>query len=380
MLSSAKKSVQPEDEAGLIASLFDHVLIKPEESVRTVRSVDGKTAVYAGLVRDDDCESPLDSCDGEGAIYFAGRRGDQKSQARYQEVFGLDGEYRRDKSFSAVEVMAEVLLRQRLYPEDQPVALVRMTLEASNLGVTTDQLWADILNEIQGYRCSWAEFSEEDKAMFAGYDWEELLDEAWHACRKAGKVGDMLAVPLDVYEHSGMVLSVSGTGYQCEWDTTKGGAVWVPDDVARDEILNRRAPVYTKGRVLHNGKTRSGLRYTVQTLGQNMDGTTFYADAEQPWFEQWGDAFDFLQQLEVEVTRSIEAAQETAAREYAASVLDSYNSWLAGDCWGFVCYTVNLETMEVVEKDTCWGHVGLEWAEQARDEAIASALNLPSVQ
>lgn len=375
---SSTKSVIQEDDGGIIASLFDHVLTKPEESVRTVYSPDGKIAVYAGLVRDDDCESPLESSDGEGAIYFAGRRGDRESQHRYQEALGLDSDYRRNTNLGVVESMAEDMLRKRLYPEANTA--VCMEMEAARYGVTVNQLRTDILNEIQGYRCSWVEFSDEDKAIFAEFDWEKLLEEAWHACRQAGTIGDMLAVLLDVYEHSGMVLSVSGTGYQCAWDTTTGGALWVPDDVARDEILKRRAPVYTKGRVVDNRKTRSNRRYTVETLGLGKEGMTFYADVKHPSFEHWHEAFDFLQQLEVEVTRSIEAAQEAAAREYAHQVLESYNSWLAGDCWGFICYAIDLKTQTIVEKDSCWGFVGQEWAEEALDDAIASALNLPPVQ
>lgn len=43
-------------------------------------------------------------------------------------------------------------------------------------------------------------------------------------------------VLLDIYEHGGMAYSVTGTGMQCRWDTTRGGAIWVPDDGAQENI------------------------------------------------------------------------------------------------------------------------------------------------
>ena len=38
------------------------------------------------------------------------------------------------------------------------------------------------------------------------------------------------AVVLDAYIHSGIALSVSGGGVQCQWDTSHNIAVWVPDE------------------------------------------------------------------------------------------------------------------------------------------------------
>lgn len=352
--------------------------IQPEESVCTTYSPDGRFAIYAGLVHDDDCESPLESCDGEGSIYFAGRRGDSKSQSRYQDALGLHGDYSLNVYDDNVQETARKMLRDRL-SRDHAADLVRMTLEASNDGISTGQLWDDILNRVQGYY-GWARLSREDEAILAKYDWDALLTEAWHACWSAGKIGDRLAVLLDVYEHGGMVLSVSGAGMQCQWDTSRGAAVWVPDTVARHEITNRRAPVYTKGRVVQNRMASPGFPYTVETLGECKDGTTFYTNDKHPQFAHWHEAFEYLEKLSVEVFRSLAAAEEWAAREYAMQVLESYNDWLAGDTWGVVAYTVDLEAGEVVEEHACWGYVGRQWAEEARDEAITCALNLPAVQ
>lgn len=371
--STGKKKLSVED---IVRCLVN---VKPEEEVRMEVLADGNTVVYAGLVRDDDCENPLTSCDGEGAVHFAGRRGNRDSIRAYQQALGLDDEYRHNTELYAVQQCAESMLRTRLR-ESHEVDLVRMTLEASERGITPEDMWADILKKVQGWRPGLMAFSEEDEEILVQFDWEALLDDAWHACMQDGTIGDPLAVLLDVYDHGGMVVSIAGTGHQCRWDTTRGGAVFVPDKYARKDILTRLAPVYTKGRVIDNGKPYSQRRYSVQVLKLDQFGVMTYADSEHPWFEHWHEAFSYLENLDVEVTRSMLDAQTCAAREHAAQALVSYNAWLSGDCWGVVCYTVDVKSLEVLDEDECWGYVGREWAEEALRDAVKSALNHATVQ
>jgi hypothetical protein len=54
--------------------------------------------------------------------------------------------------------------------------------------------------------------------------------------RYKGEAPDPYAVLLDVYEHGGIAYSLSGTGQQCQFDTARGGAVWVPGDLLRADI------------------------------------------------------------------------------------------------------------------------------------------------
>lgn len=44
------------------------------------------------------------------------------------------------------------------------------------------------------------------------------------------------AVLLDVYEHSGVSYSVAGHGMQCQFDTARGGAVWVPSEALLSDL------------------------------------------------------------------------------------------------------------------------------------------------
>lgn len=48
--------------------------------------------------------------------------------------------------------------------------------------------------------------------------------------RDLSVVPNKYAVQLDVYSHGCFIYSISGEGVQCQFDTAKGGAVWVPND------------------------------------------------------------------------------------------------------------------------------------------------------
>lgn len=64
------------------------------------------------------------------------------------------------------------------------------------------------------------------------------LDQNWS--RKKSLKPNPDRVIIDVYEHSGTVYSVHGEGFDCRWDTAKGGAVWVPDTEMKKELNGLR--------------------------------------------------------------------------------------------------------------------------------------------
>jgi hypothetical protein len=51
-----------------------------------------------------------------------------------------------------------------------------------------------------------------------------------------GEPRDPYAVLLDVYEHGGVSYSLHGTGTQCQFDTARGGACYVPSDMHREDL------------------------------------------------------------------------------------------------------------------------------------------------
>ena len=108
------------------------------------------------------------------------------------------------------------------------------------------------------------------------------------------------AVLLDIYEHSGRVYSISGEGYQCQWDTARGGGIWIPNDAFIQELKEQ----------------------------------------------------DF--QAEDERSYCIKNAR------WACEHLNCLES---GDVWGIACEKFNLNGHHITG-DACWGFVGSEYAKE----------------
>lgn len=117
---------------------------------------------------------------------------------------------------------------------------------------------------------------------------------------------------------------------QCRWDTTRHGAVWVPDDCAMDNIKCQL----------------------------DLDDTSKKIDLADP---------------------AVVEAIDKAERDYCKSVLNEYNAWLAGDCHGAVVYVINRETGRRLKSqdEECWGFIGETYAkEHLEDEMIGVAQRL----
>ena len=92
------------------------------------------------------------------------------------------------------------------------------------------------------------------------------LDDDGHP--RPGKGPDPLAVPFDVYDHSGEAWSLHGGGIQDQWDTTRGAGALVPDDCCREHIryeaIRRQLPagssVATSPRPARPTTSRGGCR------------------------------------------------------------------------------------------------------------------------
>ena len=68
--------------------------------------------------------------------------------------------------------------------------------------------------------------------------------------------------------------------------------------------------------------------------------------------EEWGKS---------RVTKRVRASAEKCLR----AEVEEYDKYLRGDCWGFI-----IETPDGQEIDSCWGHIGLEWAIEAAKDAV----------
>jgi hypothetical protein len=288
-------------------------------------------AVVGFLVHDEDCPNPLTDCDGMGAIHTARRHAGRHEHQQMQEALGLDSDWSPDEGVIATAI------------EDLAV----------NHPARAHKL--DALD----------------------------LREQYETLRNLRLIGNPFVQVLDVYEHSGTSFSISGEGTQCRWDTARGGAVWVPDDVARKECESR-SRAYAFGRVL-GGVSKSG-RF------QALFEPTPSKQKSLGMFEDWGSAYKALcekVQQEGLVPKTLEQkslGQGRAAEELARQALAEYNAWLNGDCWGCVVIEVELDEHEnfklVRELDACWGYIGSDYAEEALQEAVtaeAARLSEPAV-
>lgn len=218
----------------------------------------GPVVVVGGLSYDDGAENPLD-VEGAGEIHRFHSYGRGCNKKAYQAL-GRDAEGDPYLGHPAVtEGVAERLLSHLKKDRSLRRRLERSMsrwgryepsmLEGYLRSLCEGPAWGDdISTELTGeYVYRLKEGTAADKRF--AEDCEALSDfieearlPAWKQAVAEGKVGDPLAVLLDVYEHTGIVFSLAGYGPQCPWDTTRPGAVWVPDDVAHDCIMTDDDP------------------------------------------------------------------------------------------------------------------------------------------
>ena len=52
------------------------------------------------------------------------------------------------------------------------------------------------------------------------------------------------------------------------------------------------------------------------------------------------------------------------ALRYADGAMEQYSAWCAGDVWGVCVWEYDKATLELGERDECWGYYGSDYAEQ----------------
>lgn len=372
------------NQANISVSLSDLDLPFAASSIMNYHDAEvvqvGDRIVVGYLSDDSDTPNPLEDCDGQGRIFSAHRH--SNTHGEMQSALAFDSHWSPD---------LDLVL-------DHKDRLRQAWIEKAYCNIPF-LVWAD---ETAGARASktdayykrrakklWddtdGEYNYREKSVQDFECYEDAQMQAWEELRSEGLIGDKDAVVLDCYDHGGQSWSVSGEGMQCRWDTASGGGVWVPDDSAREEI-DRRAKVYAFGHIITNGSwTRASgkLRY-IAKLDKD------YGEVESEEFEQWSEAFAWLEarskKLRMSRRQASRAAQDRlgrgrAAREIARSVLKTYNDWLAGNCYGIVAATFSNTASkgeepewEFVESDECWGFIGDDYAmEEASSNAKAVA-------
>ena len=358
----------------------------------------GNKIVVGYLTRDDDCEDPIESCDGMGKIIGRGRYETRRhDESELFEALALtrDG----DRNYDLVSDDVNQAWKNYLGSKDRdfwstvidalgyPVPSrdddAAMDAAGNYINALRDELSkVDIVHEGSTYYAIWeadryvTQFNAERQNMGAAadlfeFDVEKEMDAAWVDAVTQGRIGNPHAVMLDVYDHSGLHWSISGGGMRCQWDTSVGAGVWLPDTCGLDEI-KRRGRVYAQVHIRPTHGLVRGKTHQVIVDGNSVELTS-----------DWGTAWDkakVLAALQPEPTpEQLRTGEQRAAEELAQEALDQYNAWLSGDCYGCCIETFYRNddgTWDQIAEDACWGFVGSEWAEQELreqffDQAVA---------
>lgn len=238
--------------------------------------------VVGYLVHDDDCESPLESCDSMGKIYTRHRHAGQESHRGFREAVGLD--------------------------------------------------------------------------------------EYWNKTRKPNPN----AVLLDCYDHGGQSWAISGSEqarmfpYQ-QWDVAHGGGVWVPDKDCLENIWRSTArALLPTGVELGWHPYRSGHKQRVYVKLPGQKKKTF-------------GSFQGAVACSALDTKVIERQFREELLKYAKGVVEEYNAWLSGDCWG-VCVEVFGADGDQVSEDACWGFIGEKYAREELEAQVEGCLGCKNDQ
>lgn len=326
------------------------------------------------LSHDDDCMNPLTDCDGMGNIYSAHRNAGRDQHGMMREALGLNSDWEPDLELvceSDIVIRAHKLISEsnRLHQGASP----RRFIDALDYCEENYQRDDDDQTDLE-FVCDC--LSDYDNLREFDADWiEEVAMELWKEGRESGLYGNAWAVSLDVYEHGGVAYSVSGEGMQCQFDTARGGAVWVPDDVAEDEIVSR-GKVYQKGKIIDANILRGdGNKFFVRTYAKFGE----FDDVVHPGFKHWYDAYQYLKGLDessLTYLQPLMDAQYDAARELAKQACSVYTDWCNGACYGYVVETFDLEgveegdEIESEDQDAVWGFVGDDHAYDSLQEAF----------
>lgn len=339
-----------------------------QDELVTVERPDGGYRI-AYLMHDVHCDNPLDDCDSLGKVWHHPRSHYGKSDG-YYEACGLDSygnpviDEDKLQQMWHDKVMARSLQDFYINPALREIAdaedLREMLADESIIGDYTFE---------QNARSAWgvrlADADPDDVQALIDKVEEKLID--WNyaeAERECTQPMDKYAVLLDVYDHSGRSYSLSGGGTQCRWDTSRGEALWIADEYAKEEI-DRRARVYAYGKIESVGTNTGKKLYKVSPL----------SGVEPSRFEEWSDAFEFLRQFGIHYDRDltpedVERGFQRALYEVAKDCVKAYDSWQRGDNYGVICVDCDAEGKQVGDEDACWGYIGLDYAREVRDDYV----------
>lgn len=329
-------------------------------------------AIVVGYIADDELASnPLLERDGYGHIYNANRHSSRECHRGMQDALGLDAYWEPDLE----PVDDHPLLRRRW------IAAAAESVEFRSHCAKTSGANASLGDDAYYLRRAerfWR--SGEGRTAYRYHIdtfcfTDEVKQRLWRELREARAVGNPDRVLLDCYRHSGETWSISGADMQCRFDTSNAVGVWVPDAGALHQ-LERLAKVYAFGLVDYNWWDGQCCYYA--TLDVN--------DVKSQYFEHRYQAFEWLEQqikqrnltlprTKAEREAYIKQGRIRAAEQLARDALELYNQWLAGDTYGAVVATFQMNPCgqwELADEDSCWSYYGTKSAYEGMQQLFAN--------
>ena len=318
---------------------------------------EGNTLKVGYLADDLDGEDPMVCCDGQGHLFTAHRHA-RDEHPHMQEALALDADWQPDLELLSNGGPAEDAFRKEWIR--QASIRAEFCVWAESTGRKTESTTAYLKRRATAF---WKQQSA--GGSVSGKDlWDfsfslEVATDVWSDLVARGVIGNRDAVSLDCYEHSGTLWSISGTHNSCHWDTARRAGVWVPDELALDNI-NHNESIYAFGNIEDMGR------------GKGWKVTT--GESVEPEFATWADAWTWLVKFASGKTATaamLETGRDRARTALCQNVLDEYNAYLAGECYGIVVATFeNVGTEDDPEwetgvSDEVWGYIGTDWAVQA---------------
>ena len=364
--------------------------IPPDTEERMV--VMERFIVAGGLCFDDDAErcNPLAEGHAMGCLYHRGRRARRDEEEYFFHALGRDGDGNKDLGDEGVSGQLADCVVASLRKNRSLMATLGNLLRSRDKAAT----WNAVLQTVEDavHQEGWEFALDYIAKQFLDVPWwndlapcwhdklkdlanllcESEAEAAWERALVAGSIGYPLAVLLDIYDHGGVVYSVTGHGMQCRWDTTRGGAIWVPDEDAEDNIRSNVLRELGVGEVCWSGT--AGGRGDPPAVHYSLDGGTTWIGGYATRTQAMAALVE-ASGLDVPPSRVAAKLAEEAER-YCRGVLDEYNAWVNGEVYGIVVYVVDRATGRRVEDrdEECWGYVGSEYAEQTLEYTLLNTV------
>jgi hypothetical protein len=291
------------------------------------------------LTHDDDCQNPLEDCDGMGKILSCRREyGSGAGEACEAAFMDRDGNADIDSGWG--------------HGPNGDSFLMRAYLQLRSEGR-------------KGY-------FEDEPPEDLERDAIELAIKLWVQARKDGLVGNPRAVVLSSHDYGSRGFEWRVTDPSDQFSPNSPAGVWIPDkslDKHIDQEIERRIPkeavVWIQSVVRQT--LRGGRRFAHYVLNDGREISRFEsADAPPPP----------LAAMEQSARSQRRAVELEIARECAEQACKEYNTWASEDCWGRCVERFDAEGNRVNDEgdDHCWGFVGGDYAEEVLREEFDSIL------